>query len=100
MAILTLKLTYMNACYELTVLVTCFYSFLVLTPGYESKGKQNNIPYSIWGTKKMGVNIAFTAFSPSSFIWIFKNCIYLLLWLYPPKPLYLMSFGPYTHVKN
>lgn len=36
------------------------------------KEKQNNTPYSVMG-KKMGVNIAFTIFLSSYYIWIFEK---------------------------
>ena len=54
------------------------------------KGKQNNTPYSILGEK----SIAFTVFSPSSFIWTFEKLHFSAIMALPSKGPVFDAFGP------
>lgn len=62
----------MDVCYELYSANYCFYYFLVLVPGYKSKRETKHTLFHFEG-KNMGINIAFTVFSPFNFIWKFEK---------------------------
>lgn len=79
----------MNAGYELCSASYCFYFFLVLTPGYESKGETKQHTLFHLGDKIDGseyfFNISSTIFSPSYFIWIFEKLHLFAIMALPSK---------------